>query len=149
MPAVPVPPTLTGRSARVIFRRVRNRFHRRSLREATLAWVVPVLLFRALIPVGFMPGQTAAGALTVELCSGMGYQQSVVHFAGDGQPLPDRGSHDPCPFAASAGGAPPPSDLPQVAIAFAAGPAALPPDTRFQYVDPARRPTARAPPSFA
>ncbi len=134
----------------MIVRSVRHGFRHRSLREATLAWVVPVLLFRALIPAGFMPGQTAAGALTVELCSGMGYQQSVVHYTGDGHPVPERGgSHDPCPFAASAGGAPPPSGVPQLAIASTAGPAALPPPTRIQHADPTRRPTARAPPSFA
>ena len=82
-----------------------GRFRRNLLRERVLLWLLPALVFRALIPVGFMPA--GGHSLTLELCSSVGYVTSVVHFGADGLPVDDpRGGHvdrhSPCAFAASA-----------------------------------------------
>ncbi len=108
------------------------------------------MLARALIPAGFMPGQSATGALTVEFCSGVASHQIVVHYSDDGHPLPERPrSHEPCPYAASATSAPPPAP---VALPASAPAVRLTPDQSdltVEYLDPLRRPGARAPPQAA
>jgi len=128
-----------------------GRFRRNLLRERVLLWLLPALVFRALIPVGFMPG--VGQSLTLELCSSVGYVTSVVHFGADGLPVEDpQGGHgdrhSPCAFAASATAAPAPSaampTLPPAATPFSArrGSAILP-------GAPSLYPTARGPPHLA
>ncbi|MGH8136726.1 MAG: hypothetical protein ACREVV_00840 [Steroidobacteraceae bacterium] len=63
--------------------------------------VLPALLFRAAIPVGFMPMVSAGGGVSIEFCPG----QSGQAPSNTGQ------HHAPCLFAASAGGAPAPAAL--------------------------------------
>jgi len=103
--------------------------------------VLPALLFRALIPVGFMPMIGEGGGLSIGICPGVtelpapdgmsrpgaGYAHHhgadhlrhpsadhLHHHSTDqeGGPGPSTPAHHaPCLFAASAGGAPPPSAL--------------------------------------
>jgi len=132
--------------------RVLARLRHLRIRELSLAWVLPALVFRAMVPAGFMLGAGADGTLTVELCTATGYQTVVVHYGDQGQPddPPSHGtSHADCPFAASALLAPAPT-IATAAAGFSVDPSPLPalrveslPDERD------RRPGARAPPVIA
>jgi hypothetical protein len=76
--------------------------------------VLPGLLIRAAVPAGFMPATGQGAALTMAMCSGHATQSVVVQLddgaapVDDGQPSP-RHREAPCVFAATAGGASPPS----------------------------------------
>jgi hypothetical protein len=105
-------------------RRVSSKFswlraHRRWLTLLAL----PALLFRALVPAGFMPLVDATGSMTLGLCPGSVPAQAEHHAAHAGHHAVhsrhDHSSgsddpagahhHAPCLFAASAGGAPAPA----------------------------------------
>jgi hypothetical protein len=62
--------------------------------------LLPAILFRALIPVGFMPALDGAGAMSVHFCDGM------VQAPAD---KPAKPGHElrKCPYAASSSPAPP------------------------------------------
>lgn len=116
-----------------------------------LLWLLPALVFRALIPAGFMPA--GGHGLLLELCSAQGFGALHVEYdaAGAGGDHAGDGAraHQPCAFAASATVGPAPlvaaiGAVPPAAIDLAAEPAspALPPVHSL-------RPQPRAPPRFA
>jgi hypothetical protein len=84
---------------------------------------LPALLFRALVPAGFMPLVDATGSMTLGFCPGSVPAHAEHHAAHAGHHAEhsqhDHGSgsddpagahhHAPCLFAASAGGAPAPA----------------------------------------
>lgn len=88
-----------------------HRFLKRCLsRTPVLGLLMAALVFRALIPTGFMPGHEN-GKLVMELCSGFG-TKSVVVDLGDKQFSHSSArlfDHSPCGFAAGALPAPPPA----------------------------------------
>jgi hypothetical protein len=129
-----------------------HRFRHASIRDDAIALVLVAMVFRALIPSGFMLGGGHGTTLTVEFCSGAGSHPLIVHYGDDGRPAgptQHHGQDGHCPFAASALLAPPP----MIVAAVAVGPVAVPRASR--HSDPilsperARRPGARAPPKFA
>jgi hypothetical protein len=88
--------------------------------------VLPALVFRALIPVGFMPLVDADGGITIGFCPGEaalpggtqdhqsaahGAHQHQHHRGGNGSEDSSTSAqhHTPCLFAAGAGGAPAPA----------------------------------------
>jgi hypothetical protein len=93
--------------------------HRCLSRTPIIGLLMAALLFRALVPAGFMPAQAENGEIVMQLCSGFG-TKSVVVDLGTGSATHDGGSqlfdHSPCGFAAAAVAAPPPADF-----AFAVG----------------------------
>lgn len=104
-------------------------------RTPVVGLLMAALLFRALIPTGFMPTRADDGTLVMELCSGFTTKTVIVHLddhathgSPAGTPGDDHGpSHDdlfersPCGFAVAATGAAPP------ATPAALVPVALPP----------------------
>lgn len=118
------------------------------LRERVLLWLLPALVFRALIPAGFMPAD--GRGLLLELCSGQGF--GALHAAYD-PPQDDTGhgppGEEPCAFAASAAMGP----LPLVAAVAVAAPAATQlaaePASRVLPPVSSLRPQPRAPPRVA
>jgi hypothetical protein len=90
----------------------------RSRRNGFALLVLPALLLRALIPVGFMP-MVSAGGISIAICPGvtglpapsaMGDRGAAhAHHHGAGQDPSTPAHHAPCLFAASAGGAPAPT----------------------------------------
>lgn len=86
--------------------------HRCLSRSPIIGLLMAALLFRALVPAGFMPAQAENGEIVMQLCSGFG-TKSVVVDLGNGSATHDSGSqlfeHSPCGFAAAAMVAPPPS----------------------------------------
>ena len=116
------------------------------LRERVLLWLLPALVFRALIPVGFMP--VAGPVLALELCSSAGFASVFAPYDGAGAPADHggAGSHEPCAFAASAN----PGPAPEVIVLATAGPAAIRVDAgHFPLLaaeGPSLRPPPRAPP---
>ncbi|HEY6482554.1 MAG TPA: DUF2946 family protein [Steroidobacteraceae bacterium] len=87
--------------------------------------VLPALLLRAAIPAGFMPVLDAHGGLSIGFCPGQtagpgilpgAYLHHHHHSGSGGQPDPSVQHHVPCLFAASAGGAPAPSDAGMLAV---------------------------------
>lgn len=118
-----------------VWRRIR-------LRERVLLWLLPALVFRALIPVGFMPA--SGPALALELCSSAGFGSAFTLYDDDGAPT-DRyktGSHEPCAFAASASAGP----APDIAAPDAPVPAAARVAARTFLLLPAATPSLRPPP---
>ncbi len=90
-----------------------QRFLQRCLsRTPVLGLLMAALVFRALIPTGFMPTHEN-GTLVMELCSGFGTKSVVVDL--DDQESSTSSSqlfeHSPCGFAAAALSAPPPEPL--------------------------------------
>lgn len=81
--------------------------------------LLPALLFRLLVPAGFMPGLDEGFSLTMQMCHGDGTTSIVVRYDGNGAPLDSepgeptgRAGHEaPCVFATSGVVAPPPADL--------------------------------------
>ena len=70
-----------------------------------LGVLTAALLFRALIPAGFMPAQGANGEIVMQLCSGFATKSVSVSFDDDGVPATGQSSlfdSSPCGFAASA-----------------------------------------------
>lgn len=88
--------------------------HRCLSRTPIIGVLMAVLLFRALIPAGFMPAQAENGEIVMQLCAGFGTKSVVVDF-GPGHASQDPGAqlfdHSPCGFAAAAVSAPPPTPL--------------------------------------
>ena len=125
---------------------------RHPLSEQAVAWILAALVFRALVPAGFMVGTGADHSLEVELCHGQGQFSTVVHYGDDGRPLdapadPHR-AKDRCPFALSALLAPPPVIAAPAASSTAAA-LDWPPVVRsVDLPERDRRPGARAPPRF-
>jgi len=99
--------------------------HRCLSRTPIIGLLMAALLFRALVPAGFMPAQAENGAIVMQLCAGFG-TKSVVVDLGDGAATHDGANqlfdHSPCGFAATAAAAPPPAD---VAFAASSTPASL------------------------
>jgi hypothetical protein len=84
----------------------------RAGRKWVVAWLLPVLCLRALIPVGFMPAAHAGLGAALQLCDG--HESHIVGGHHHGDPTPDgHGDHHdaPCAFSASAASAPPPTLL--------------------------------------
>ena len=116
------------------------------------AWAVtlllPALLFRALVPAGFMPMRDDQGRLSIMLCPGADpHAQHHHHHPGSpGGSDGDSGRHTLCPFAMSAG----------PALAYSVAVQASPSQqvdfaSRREHVDPLIEPlkraqSARAPP---
>jgi Protein of unknown function (DUF2946) len=99
--------------------------HRCLSRTPIIGLLMAALLFRALVPAGFMPAQAENGEIVMQLCSGFG-TKSVVVDMGTGSATHDSGSlrfdHSPCGFTAAAIAAPLPAD---VAFAVSSTPASL------------------------
>ena len=96
--------------------------HRCLARTPIIGLLTAALLFRALIPTGFMPAQDESGAIVMQLCSGFGIKTVLVELGDDGA-TKDPGSqlfeHSPCGFASASLAAPPPASA---AIAIANAP---------------------------
>jgi hypothetical protein len=97
-------------------------------RTPVLGLLMAALLFRALIPTGFMPTRADDGTIVMELCSGFTTKTVVVHLdeaaehaghvghvgghAGDHDSSHgDLFEHSPCGFAVAATSAGPPAAL--------------------------------------
>jgi hypothetical protein len=107
-------------------------------RTPLIGALMAALLFRALIPTGFMPTLGSDGTLVMELCSGFTTKSVVVHLGtpatqgvhaghghagGDTDPAPaDAFEHSPCGFAVAVFAAPPPAMLSLRAPALPAAP---------------------------
>jgi len=123
----------------------------RTRRRLTLL-VLPVLLLRALIPLGFMP-VAAGGGLAIGFCPGEGPMLSGLaghaHHAGGGAGGRDATHHAPCLFASSASAAF--ASVPVAALPATAGVTAPGERTAIQVFVPAilRTQSSRGPPSSA
>lgn len=112
--------------------------------------LLPGLLLRALVPVGFMPGSGTGVGIVLELCTAHGLQRFVVQPDGDTAPAaPASHADNPCAFALTAVAAPPPA-------AGSGGAGAMPtaaPPTAFRSVaaapPPVRARSPRGPPPLA
>ena len=86
--------------------------HRCLSRTPIIGLLMAALLFRALVPAGFMPAQAEDGRIVMQLCAGFGTKSVVVHL-GESGASHDNGSelfdHAPCGFTAAAIAAPPPA----------------------------------------
>jgi hypothetical protein len=83
--------------------------HRCLSRTPIIGLLMAAVLFRALIPAGFMPAQAENGAIVMQLCSGFS-TKSVVVDLGPGSATHDNSQlfdHSPCGFTAAAIAAPP------------------------------------------
>lgn len=118
------------------------RFTRRRLLLAAFI-LLPALALRALVPVGFMPGQHAGFGVAMELCTSQGLQTIIVYPDGGGDPAP-AGKHvdAPCAYALGAVVGPAPL-LPGVALAHA--PALPPAHAVVRTVAAATCPRAQSP----
>jgi hypothetical protein len=81
-------------------------------RATLLAWLVlPALIFRAMVPAGFMPMRGEHGELAIMFCPGVTDAPASVagdphahHHMGGEHSAGEHGSvHVPCPYALSAG----------------------------------------------
>lgn len=130
----------------------------RANQHLLIALLLPVLVFRALLPAGFMPATDGAGFRLVMCSEGMaamtGHAHDGAHAAGhdhDSPPDDDSGRGDgPCLFALSALTVPPVEFLalrsePLYLASFTAAPGStLPPAT-----GPPRQASVRGPPLSA
>lgn len=91
-------------------------------RWAAMMAVLAALLLRAGLPAGYMIGTDAAGAVTIELCSG---RTMVMQPPRDGGDQPARPHQSPCPFGVLAAPATPPAPPLPVIAAPVATPALL------------------------
>ncbi len=84
--------------------------HRCLSRTPIIGLLMAALLFRALVPAGFMPAHAENGEIVMQLCSGFS-TKSVVVDLGPGSATHDSGSalfdHTPCGFTAAGLSAPP------------------------------------------
>ncbi len=91
-------------------RPMRHFLHRCLTRTPIIGLLMAALLFRALVPAGFMPVQGETGSIVMQLCSGLGAKPVIVDLDHTGAKQ-NSGSqlfdHSPCGFAASALSAPP------------------------------------------
>jgi hypothetical protein len=120
--------------------------HRCLTRTPIIGLLMAAVLFRALIPAGFMPAQADSGEIVMQLCAGFDTKSVVVDLDGGatqhGTQLFD---HSPCGFTAAAA-APPPAPL---ALDAARSPdsASTERDTGFRIApSPRRAHSPRAPP---
>jgi hypothetical protein len=101
---------------------MRRFLHRCLTRTPVIGLLMAALLFRALIPAGFMPAQGESGAIVMQLCSGFGGKTVLVELEDDGASTNPGGQlfdHSPCGFAAASMSAPP---LASAAVALSIGP---------------------------
>jgi len=84
--------------------------HRCLTRTPILGLLMAAVLFRALIPAGFMPTQAESGEIVMQLCSGFETRSVVVDLGSRdaGHDASQLFDHSPCGFTASAMAAPPP-----------------------------------------
>lgn len=96
--------------------------HRCLTRTPVLGLLMAALVFRALIPAGFMPTQDENGRMVMELCAGFTTKSVIVDLGAGLDDAPTPGSalfeHSPCGFTAAALSAPPP-DAPPVFASLA------------------------------
>jgi hypothetical protein len=134
-----------------------HRLRTTSVRQNAVLLVLAALVFRSLIPPGFMLGTGQGTTLTVEFCPGvashgMASHEMAAHHGDHGRPAgpgPDHGQHGTCPFAASALLAPPPIVFAAVVVGGAEVDAASLSADPILSPESARRPGARAPPTLA
>jgi hypothetical protein len=78
--------------------------HRCLSRTPIIGLLMAALLFRALVPAGFMPAQAEDGRIVMQMCSGFSTKSVVVDLGTDSANH-DSGSqlfdHSPCGFTAS------------------------------------------------
>jgi hypothetical protein len=116
-----------------------------------LAALLPLLVLRLLIPVGFMP-MAGSDGLSIGLCPGDGpLPPTLAHLHHGGQHGGTGGGahHAPCLFAASAGAALAPAFLALPLSTPPAVPAALPRSDRHSPPSICRAQSPRAPPRSA
>jgi len=85
--------------------------HRCLSRTPIIGLLMAALLFRALVPAGFMPAHAENGEIVMQLCSGFSTKAVVVDL-GTGSGTHDSNQlfeHSPCGFTAAGISAPPPS----------------------------------------
>lgn len=123
---------------------------RSNWRSLALLLALTGVLFRGLIPAGFMPavGTAQPNGAILALCSG-GLLKAAPATGGDPAGAPAAAASDECPFATAASPALPP-DLPQlpplpVAASAPLGDLSLPPAVAARDLPP----PARGPPSFS
>lgn len=107
-------------------------------RTPVIGLLMAALLFRALIPAGFMPTLASDGTIIMELCSGFTTKTVVVHLDGRAESANhvdhagyadshdashdsshgDLFKHSPCGFAVAATAAGPPDLRPAIAPVF-------------------------------
>jgi hypothetical protein len=108
-------------------------------RSLIAALLLPAVLFRGLIPAGFMPAIDGEGSLSMEFCHGMGHSK----------PASTENPHDAglqCPFAATASPAPPPAMATQAVACHASFPPDEFPVLRETVPSIVRSQSPRAPP---
>jgi hypothetical protein len=73
------------------------------VRRACAQFALAVMLLRALLPVGWMPGTTPQGGVALVICNGDGPAQSMAGMSGMDHKSTPGGPHhnDACPFAAA------------------------------------------------
>jgi hypothetical protein len=118
--------------------RIKNRF----LRSPLLPALLFVLVFRGVIPVGYMPGAVDSG-LRLVMCSGI-----VLSGAGTGSAPASGAAHEGtlCPFAANALPALPAADVAMAFTPLLVGPVDAPRADSGLVFTPVRAQRARAPP---
>jgi DUF2946 family protein len=117
--------------------------------------VLPALLFRALIPIGFMP-IADHGGIHIDFCPGESQPPGALagtelphhhhHHGGTGRGTPASTSHPPCLFALSASPALVPAAPALAPLPPAAAPPAAAPSSRALLPAIVRAQRARAPP---
>ncbi|MEQ1581752.1 MAG: hypothetical protein ABL964_14270, partial [Steroidobacteraceae bacterium] len=88
--------------------------HRCLSRTPIIGLLMAALLFRALVPAGFMPAQAENGEIVMQLCSGFSTKSVVVDLGTSGATHDSSTQlfdHSPCGFAAAAQAAPPPASM--------------------------------------
>jgi hypothetical protein len=115
------------------------------VRHRTLIWLLPLMLWRLLLPVGFMPGTTAGSPLV--LCS----MHHVANAAGGAHPADGTrdGTHADkvCPFSVAGVAAPTATAAtPTAGLRSRVLPLALAEAQRLATPGPARHLPSRAPP---
>jgi hypothetical protein len=78
---------------------------KRQIRQIALALLLPAMMFRAVIPVGFMPAVTS-GHVSLVMCSAVDVTASSTNGGTDRHNPDNARGNSPCHFAASAALAP-------------------------------------------
>ena len=123
--------------------------HRCLTRTPLLGLLMAAVVFRALIPVGFMAAPNAQGVIVMQLCSGFGSQSVTVDLGDNGAMNdPDRRlfDHSPCGFAAATLSAPSPAAASLAFAGPAESPDVIPNLTNVVSPSIARAQSPRAPP---
>ena len=109
------------------------------------SWLVfAAVLFRALLPDGFMLQRNPGGNVALAFC----YASALARLRHDGIPNPSH-AHSGCAFAAAAAPALPGAGIPLPNIFVAAATLAATPSQRPPARFSSGRPRARAPPTLA